>query len=67
MCRKPPFEAAIYSLNAEGEKQEKFNAISKSELTVEVEESLDHQQQQKRQHFSMELPVNFSKEDETKV
>ena len=67
-CRNPPFEAAIYSLKAEGEKLDKFRAISKAELTVEVEESTEQQEKPKKEeHCSLELPVNFSQEDVAKV
>ena len=58
-CRIHPHEAAIYSLRAEGKNLETFRSISKAELTVEVEE--------KKEDFSVEIPVNFSKEDLAKV
>ena len=58
-CRIHPHEAAIYSLQAEGKNLDRFRSISKAELTVEVEE--------KKKDFSVEIPVNFSKEDLAKV
>ena len=58
-CRIHPHEAAIYSLEAEGKKLEMFRSISRAELTVDVEE--------KKEDFSVEIPINFSKEDVAKV
>ena len=66
-CREEPFEAAVYSLEAEGEVLDKFRANTKSELTVEVADSSKDQQEKKREHSSLELPVDFSKEDVTRV
>ena len=60
-CRGPPFEAAIYSLEAEGEKLGKFRADVNAELTVELEE------QDKKERSFMELPVDFTKEEVTRV
>ena len=62
-CREPPFEAAVYNLKTEGEKPGKFRANSKAELTVEVEDSSDQQQEKQIEHSSLELPVDFSEED----
>ena len=66
-CREEPFEAAVYSLEAEGQVLEKFRADSKAELTVEVEDSSKDQQEKKQEHSSLELPDDFSKEDVTRV
>ena len=60
-CRGPPFEAAIYSLEAEGEVLEKFRADVNAELTVELEE------QEERERSFMALPVDFTKEDVARV
>ena len=38
-CRTKPYEATIYSLEAEGEINEKFRATNKTELTLTVEET----------------------------
>ena len=58
-CRIHPREAAIYSLRGEGKHLDRFRSISRAELTVEVEE--------KKEDSSVEIPVNFSKEDLAKV
>ena len=60
-CRGPQFEAAVYSLEAEGEVLEKFRADVNAELTVELEE------QDKKERSFMELPVDFTKEDVARV
>ena len=60
-CRGPPFEAAIYSLKMEGEVLEKFRADVNAELTVELEE------QDKTEHSSLALPLEFTKEDVARV
>ena len=65
-CREPPFEAAIYSLKAEGEKRGKFRANSKAELTVEIDK-FSEQRENKQERSSLELPVDFSQEDVAKV
>ena len=66
-CRKiQPFEAAVYSLQAD--KLERFAAISKVELTVTVDAKSDEVQRKKKKQFSsLELPVDFSKESVAKV
>ena len=66
-CRDPPCEAAVYNLKTEGKKPAKFRANSKAELTVEVGESSDPQQEKKIEHSSLELPVDFSEEDVSRV
>ena len=66
-CREPPFEAAVYNLKTEDKRPEKFRANSKAELTVQVGESLDPQQEKKIEFSSLELPVDFSEEDVAKV
>ena len=60
-CREPPFEAAIYSLQAEGKVLEKFRADANAELTVELEE------QQVIERSSLQLPVDFTKGDVARV
>ena len=65
-CRNPPFEAAIYSLKAEGEKLDKFRANSWAELTVEVDKSSE-QEEKKQERSLLELPVDFSQDDVAKV
>ena len=60
-CRGPPFEAAIYSLEAEGEVLEKFRGDVNAELTVELEG------QDETERSSLALPVDFTKEDVTRV
>ena len=66
-CRIHPHEAAIYSLEAEGENIDMFKAISKTELTLMVEETSDEQPEKKKEHSYVEFPVNFSKGDVAKV
>ena len=58
-CRIHPCEAAIFSLRAKARNLEMFMSISRAELTVEVEE--------KKENSSVEIPVNFSKEDVARV
>ena len=58
-CRIHPHEAAIFSLGAKGKHLDRFSSISRVELTVEVDE--------KKEDFSVEISVNFSKEDVAKV
>ena len=58
-CREPPLEAAIYSLKAEGESIKKFRANSRTELTLEVQDTFG----QKERHYSLELPIDFSRKD----
>ena len=58
-CRIHLHEAAIYSLRAEGKNLDRFRSVSKAALTVEVDE--------KKEDSSVEIPVNFSKEDVAKV
>ena len=65
-CRGPPFEAAVYSLEAHEKDFIKFRANSKTELIVEVEDSSE-QQENKQEHSSLELPVDFSREDVARV
>ena len=61
-CRGQPYEATIYSLQAESVQLETFEAMSKTELTLAVEAS-DEENPKKRREFttSLKLPVNFSK------
>ena len=66
-CRDPPFEAAIYSLEAEGEVLEKFRANVNAVLTVEIEGSSEDQQETVKEHSYLVLPVDFSKEDVARV
>ena len=66
-CREiEPHEAAIYSLQTEG--QDMFSAISTAELTIAVKGSLREEHEKKRKQFSfLELPVDFSRESFAKV
>ena len=50
-------EAAIYSFEGKGDIQ-RFRANSKADLTVEIE-----QETEKKENCSLELPVDFSKEE----
>ena len=61
-CRVQPFEATIYNFEAEGEKFETFKAVSNVCLTLEVEETSE-EQRTKTEHSSLEIPVNFTRED----
>ena len=60
-CRGEPFEAAVYSLEAKGEELKKFRANSKATLTVDVEEAAEPH------NSTVEIPVDFTKEDVSKV
>ena len=59
-CRADPVEAAIYSLQAKGKEFERFRANVTAEVTVELEST---DVEKKQQRSSLELPVDFSKED----
>ena len=60
-------EAAIYSLQAKGIELDKFRANALAELTVELQETTEEQNQRKLKHTSLELPVDFTKEYFEKV
>ena len=60
-CSGNPIEAGSYSLQAEGAKIDKFKANGKTELTAEVEETLEEEQDTKTELIAVELPVDFSK------
>ena len=62
-CRIHPHEAAIYSLEAEGEGLDMFKTISKAELTLQIDET----KERKIQPSVVELPVTFSKKDVAKA
>ena len=64
-CRAKPVEAAIYSLKAKGEEHERFRAFATAEVTVELETK--DQQEKKNEISTLELPVDFSREDVAKV
>ena len=66
-CRAEPVEAAIYNLQAKGEELEKFRANAFAELTVELENTEEEENQRKQKHTSMELPLDFTKEYLEKV
>ena len=66
-CRAEPVEAAVYSLEAKGEELDKFRANASAELTVELEETTDEEEERKLEYSSMELPVDFTKEYLAKV
>ena len=65
-CREPPFEAAIYNFKAEGQKLQMFQSNSKMEMTIHLEETAE-EEEKKQEHCTLELPVNFSQEDVSKV
>ena len=54
-CRARPFEASVYSLEAKSEKLKTLKANSKTELTLEVDKKIESS--------SLEIPVNFTRED----
>ena len=60
-CRGQPYEATIYSLQAESVQLETFEAMSKTELTLAVEASDGENQKKRKELTSLKLPVNFSK------
>ena len=64
-CRADPVEAAVYSLQSKGVTVEKFRANASTEVTVELEKTTEQEKQ--HGYSSMELPVDFSKEDVAKV
>ena len=66
-CREPPFEATVYNLQAKGGDLEKFRGNSRADLTVEVEQTTEEQQEKKKEHSFLELPVDFSKKNFSKV
>ena len=68
-CRGPPFEATVYNMTCKGKKTENFRANSKTELILVFDQSTDQHQQKNKteEHCSLELPVDFSKEDVAKV
>lgn len=60
-CRGQPYEATIYSLQAESVQLETFEAMSKTELTLAVEASDEENLKKRKELTSLKLPVNFSK------
>ena len=64
-CRADPIEATTYSLEAEGEVREKFRANAAAELTVDVEESPEEGNEQKK--YNMKVPVNISRDNVAEV
>ena len=66
-CRAEPFEATIYSLEATNKALEKFKANFQAELTIEPDEASAQQSKKKTESSSLELPLNFSREDAVKV
>ena len=58
-CTESPLEAAIYSLKAEGKSIKKFRAMSRTELTLDVEDTFG----QKKRPYSLKCPINFSRKD----
>ena len=60
-CRGQPYEATIYSLQAESVQLETFEAMSKTELTLPVEASDEENPKKRKELTSLKLPVNFSK------
>ena len=65
-CRADPVEAAVYSLQAAGEEVDRFRANATADVTVELEETAE-QKEKKQECSSLELPVDFSREDVAKV
>ena len=66
-CSGDPIEAGSYSLQAEGVKIEKFRANGKAELTAEVEETPERDEDKKTELVAVDLPVDFSKQDLDRV
>ena len=66
-CRAEPFEATIYSLEATDKATETFKANFEAELTMVPEETAAKQSQEKPETSSLELRLNFSREDAVKV
>ena len=62
-CRADPIEATTYSLQAEGQKLEKFRANAEAELTVDVEE----QGSERKKAYDMEVSLNFCRDDVARV
>ena len=63
-CRDPPFEAAMYNLEAKGKMMEIFRADVNVELTVELEDKRQRkkQQERKQERSAVELPIDFTRE-----
>ena len=66
-CRAEPFEATIYNLEAIDKVVEIFKANFEAELTIEPDETTAQQSQEKPESSSLELRLNFSREDAVKV
>ena len=66
-CRAEPFEATIYSLEATDKSLEIFKANFQAKLTIEPDETAAQQSQEKLKSSSLELRLNFSREDAVKV
>ena len=66
-CRAQPVEASAYSLEASDRVPERFRADAAADLTVEVEETVGQEQEKKTERSSMELTVDFSKQDVAEV
>ena len=64
-CRTDPVEAAIYSLKAKGKELKWFGANATAEVTVDLE--TEDQENKQQESSSLELPVDFSREDVAKV
>ena len=65
-CRADPVEAAVYSLEATEKELERFRADVNAEVTVALEETAE-QKEKKQECSSLELPVDFSRDDVAKV
>ena len=63
-CRAEPFEATIYSLEAADKALEIFKANFEAELAIEIDDSAA---QQSLECSSLELHLNFSRDDAVKV
>ena len=66
-CRSDPFEATIYSLESTDKELERFKANFETELTIEPDETAAQQSQLTLECSSLELRLNFSREDAVKV
>ena len=66
-CRAEPFEATIYSLEATDKTLERFKANFEADLTIELDETAAQKSHEKPESSSLELRLDFSREDTVKV
>ena len=66
-CRAEPFEATIYSLVTTGTALDTFRANFQAGLTIELEDtastSKEKPEKAKTEQSSLELPLDFSRDD----